>query len=105
MAPASINLKTFMCKKISFSAVVCAALVLASGCQVNSERAIKMQSQSGKMNRNNDFACFAQCKTQTPGGHEGTWKGALWQKQEQAMRDALDHNKAFPGHNATVEHY
>ncbi|MBI3850241.1 MAG: hypothetical protein HY298_08130 [Verrucomicrobia bacterium] len=94
-----------MCGKLFFYAGLWVALFVVQGCQVNSERAIKMQSQSGKMNRNTDFAYFAQCKTQTPGGHEGTWKGALWQKKEQAMRDALDHNTAFPGHKATVEHY
>ena len=94
-----------MREKILLGLGVCATMLLVSGCQTNTERAIKLQGQSGKMNRNNDYAFFAECKTQTTSGHQGTWKGAPWQKQERAMQDALDHNKAFPGHRAIVEHY
>jgi hypothetical protein len=81
-----------------------AVLALVAACQVNSERAIKRQQSSGKMNRNNDAGYHAVCNTQTPGGHEGKWTGPFWAEKERAMRDAADHNKQFPGHNATVEH-
>ena len=81
-----------------------AVLFLVAGCAMDSERAIKMERSSGKMNRGSPTGYHAVCKTQTPGGHEGAWAGPLWPEKETAMRDAADHNKKFPGHNATVEH-
>jgi len=78
--------------------------MFGSGCQTHGERAIKLQEQSGKMNRSGAFGWFATCKTETPGSHKGTWKGQLVPSQERAMRDALDHEKQNPGHHATVDH-
>ena len=78
--------------------------MLAAGCQTHGERAIKLQEQSGKMNRSSDFGWFAICKTETPGGHTGTWKGQLVPSNERAMRDALEHEKLYPGHHPTVAH-
>jgi hypothetical protein len=79
-------------------------LFMAASCQTNSARAVKMQSQSGKVGHSTDYAWYAICKTQTPGSHEGTWKGPPWRDKERAMQDALDHNKENPGHHAIVEH-
>lgn len=81
-----------------------AVLLLFTGCQVNSEKAIKLQGQAGRMNRNNDYAWYAICKTETPGGHQGVWKGLSWQAKERAMQDAADHNRQYPGHQAIVDH-
>lgn len=83
---------------------VLAAVILVAGCQTSGERAVKLQGQSGRMNRNTDFAWYALCTNQTPGGHEGVWKGSRWQQKERAMQDALDHNKQYPGHNAVIAH-
>lgn len=92
-----------MQKNPLLSALAIAALLLV-GCQTNSERAIKLQGQSGRMNRNNDFAYFALCKDTSPATHTNVYKGPLWREKERAMQDAHDHNKEFPGHNAKVEH-
>jgi hypothetical protein len=85
----------------------CLALITASpflaGCESNTTRAIKMQKQSGKMNRNNDYSYYAICTTMTQGGHTNTWKGPLWSAKERAMQDAFDHNKANAGHHAEVK--
>ena len=94
-----------MRENVLLSAAAAITLLLVAGCQTNSERAIKLQGQSGKMNRNNDFSYFAVCKAETPGGHAGIWKGQLWREKERAMRDVLEHNKANAGHHATVEHH
>ena len=92
-----------MREKVFLCAAVAVALLLVSGCQTNSGRAIKLQGESGKMNRNGDYSYFAICKTETPDGHKGVWKGPLWQSKERAMQDVLDHNKQYPGHHATVD--
>jgi len=99
-----MNPGTFMNKQILPFASALAAVLLVAGCQINSARAIKMQSQSGKAGHGTDYAWYAICKTQMAGGHEGTWKGQPWQDKERAMQDALDHNQANPGHHAIVEH-
>jgi hypothetical protein len=99
------NARFVVSDRILFVVVVAGALILTGGCQANSGRAVKMQQQSGRMNRNTDYGYFAICKTESPGGHEGVWKGPLVQAKERAMQDALDHNKENPGHRATVQHY
>ena len=80
-----------------------AALIFVAGCQTNSERAIKMQRNSGRMGHSASTGWRAVCKTQTEGGHPGTWTGPYWQDKEVAMRDALEHNRQNPGHQAVVE--
>ena len=80
-----------------------ALLAFAAGCQTNSERAIKMQRSSGRMGHTGSVSYRAVCQTQTEGGHPGVWTGPFWQDREVAMRDAADHNKQYPGHQAVVE--
>jgi len=92
--------KTPMHKKLFYSASLTIALLLVNGCQTNSERAIKMQGQSGKMDRYSDYGNYAICRDPS---HSPAWKGPLWREKERAMQDALDHNKANPGHEAKVE--
>jgi hypothetical protein len=93
-----------MNKQILLFASSLATLLLVAGCQNNSARAVKMQSQSGKVGHSTDYAWYAICKTHTPGGQEGTWKGPPWRDKERAMQDALDHNRENPDHHAVVEH-
>ena len=92
-----------MRKKIFLGGGLAAALLLIAGCEVDSARAIKMQGQSGKMTRYNDYSYYAICKTNTPDSHTNVWKGPLWRERERAMQDAYDHNKTNAGHNARVE--
>jgi hypothetical protein len=94
----------FMNKQIPFLVSALATMLLVAGCQTNSARAVKMQSQSGRVGHSIDYGWYAVCKTQTSGGHEGTWKGPLWRDKERAMQDALDHNKENAGHHAIVQH-
>jgi len=91
-------------RKIMFlGACAATVLIIATGCQTNSERAIKLQGQSGKMNRYNDYSYYAICKDTSATSHTNVWKGPLWREKERAMQDVLDHNKANSGHHAKVE--
>jgi outer membrane lipoprotein-sorting protein len=92
-----------MCKKLFAVALLAAASLLISGCQTNSARAIKMQGQSGKMNRYNDYSYYAICKDTSATSHTNVWKGPLWREKERAMQDAYDHNQTNAGHHAKVE--
>ena len=86
-----------------------AVLLALCGCttgQDNSGKAIKMQRSSGKMNHETmDAAWYAVCKTITANGHPAEWQGPLRTDKERAMRDANDHNKQFPNHNAEIAHH
>lgn len=73
--------------------------------QDNSGRAIKMQRSSGKMNREVDAAYFAVCTTVSSDGHSSGWSGPHRTDKEHAMRDANDHNKEYPGHNAIIDRH
>ena len=89
-----------MLKKLLLGAGLAVSLLLMAGCQTDSSRAIKMQGQSGRMNRNNDFSYYAICNDPS---HSTPWKGPLWREKERAMQDAHDHNQTNAGHNAKVE--
>jgi hypothetical protein len=91
-----------MNKKLFFSTALVTTLLFA-GChngQTNTPRAIKMQGQSGKMDRYSDYGHYAICNDPS---HPTPWRGSLWRDKERAMQDAHDHNAANPGHNAIVE--
>lgn len=92
-----------MCNKLFPVALLAASSLLISGCQTNSARAIKMQGQSGKMNRYNDYSYYAICKDTSATSHTNVWKGPLWREKERAMQDAYDHNQTNVGHHAKVE--
>lgn len=74
------------------------------GCQTNQARAYKMHQTSGKMTRGSDVGYRAICTTRVAGSHEGIWTATVWPEKERAMRDAVEHNKQYPGHQATIEH-
>jgi len=79
-----------------------AAVVCLAGCKTAPQgRQFKMQQSSGRMTRGGDVGYYAICNTLVPGSHADVWKGALWHDKDRAMRDALDHNKQYPGHEAT----
>jgi len=92
-----------MRKKLYLKAGMAVGLLLVAGCEMNSARAIKMQGQSGRMNRYNDYSYYALCKDTSATTHTNVYKGPLWREKERAMQDAYDHNKANPGHHATVK--
>jgi len=92
-----------MRKKLFLGAGFAAALLLIAGCQTDSARAIKMQGQSGRMNRNNDFSYYAICRDTSETSHTNVWKGPLWREKERAMQDAYDHNQTNAGHHARIE--
>ena len=92
-----------MRKKLFLGASFTTVLLLIAGCETDSARAIKMQGQSGKMNRYNDYSYYAICKDTSATTHTNVWKGPLWREKERAMQDAYDHNKSNATHNAKVE--
>lgn len=55
------------------------------------------------MTRGSDVGYRAICNTLVSGSHADIWTGTMWPEKERAMRDALQHNKEFPGHNARVD--
>lgn len=81
-----------------------AAAVLFAGCETDKPRAYKMHQTSGKMTRGSDVGYRAICNTLVAGSHADIWTGPMYPEQERAMRDAVQHNKQFPGHDATIEH-
>lgn len=80
-----------------------AAAVLFAGCAVDKPRAYKMHQTSGKMTRGSDVGYRAICHTLVADSHEAIWTGT-WTDKERAMSDAVEHNKQYPGHDATSEH-
>lgn len=74
------------------------------GCQTNKARTYKMHQTSGKMTRGSDVGYRAICTNQVAGSHVGIWTGTMYPEKERAMRDAVQHNNQFPGHDATIEH-
>lgn len=79
-----------------------AAVVCLMGCKTTSQgRKFKMQQSSGRMTRGADLGYYAICNTLVPGSHADAWTGQVWQDKDRAMRDALEHNKQYPGHEAT----
>lgn len=81
-----------------------AALILVAGCATREGVAYKQQRSSGKMTRGSDVGYRAICNTQVAGSHDGIWTGTMYGDKERAMRDAVEHNKLYPGHEAKVEH-
>lgn len=80
------------------------ALTLIAGCATREGVAYKQQQNSGKMTRGSDVGYRAICTTQVAGSHDGIWTGPMYGDKERAMRDAVEHNKLYPGHQATVQH-
>ena len=81
-----------------------AAAGLYAGCAADQARTYKMHQTSGKMTRGSDVAYRAICTSIGAGSHAGIWTGPQYPEKERAMRDALQHNKEYPGHEATIEH-
>lgn len=80
------------------------AAAMLVGCAADSPRAYKMHQTSGKMTRGSDISYRAICNTLVAGSHADIWTGTAWPEKERALRDAVEHNKEFPGHHATVDH-
>ena len=81
-----------------------AATVILAGCVASKERTYKMHQTSGKMTRGSDIGYNAICTNLVAGSHDGIWVGPMYPEKERAMRDAVQHNKEFPGHDATIQH-
>lgn len=92
-----------MLMRIQSVLVLTAATALLSSCATDSARTYKMHQTSGKMTRGSDVGYRAICNTLVSGSHADIWTGTMWPEKERAMRDALQHNKEFPGHNARVD--
>ncbi len=75
--------------------------VFLSGCSTDDERAIKMERNSGRVNRMSSSGWRAVCHDSS---HTNGWAGPLRPEKEWAMRDKLDHKNEFPGHDVTIEH-
>ena len=80
------------------------AAVLYTGCAADEARTYKLSQTSGKMTRGSDVAYRAICTNIVAGSHAGIWTGLNYPEMERTMRDALQHNKEYPGHDATIEH-
>lgn len=81
-----------------------AAITLVASCATREGVAYKQQRSSGKMTRGSDVGYRAICNMQVAGSHDGIWTSPMYGDKERAMRDALEHNKLYPGHEAKVEH-
>ena len=88
---------------IYFLAVLTVATIFL-GCETDKARTYKMHQTSGKMTRGSDVGYRAICTNIVAGSHSGIWTGTRYPEKERAMRDAVQHNKQFPGHDATIEH-
>lgn len=79
---------------------IAALAIFISGCSTNSERGAKMTTNGPKSTHSSDTQYYAMCKGD---GHGGTWKGPIRTAKEWAIRDAVAHEKEYPGHHATIE--
>lgn len=79
---------------------IAALFMLIAGCSTNSERAAKMTTNGPKHTHASDTQYYAMC---TGDGHGGTWQGPVRTAKEWAIRDAVAHEKEYPGHHATIE--
>ncbi len=89
---------------LKYFLLIVAAAVLCAGCTASKPRTYKMHQTSGKMTRGSDVAYRAICTNIVAGSHDGIWTGTKYPEKERAMRDAVQHNKEYPGHDATIEH-
>jgi hypothetical protein len=89
---------------LKYFLLLAAAAVISAGCTASKARTYKMHQTSGKMTRGSDVAYRAICTNIVAGSHAGIWTGPKYPEKERAMRDAVQHNKEFPGHDATIEH-
>ena len=78
--------------------------VAAVGRAADQGRTYKMHQIAGRMTRGADVAYRAICTNSVAGSHDGIWVGPKYPEKERAMRDAVQHNMEFPGHDATIEH-
>lgn len=81
-----------------------AVIAVLLGCQTDKGRTYKMHQTSGKMTRGSDVGYRAICTNLVAGSHQGIWTSTMYPEKERAMRDAVQHNKQFPGHDAAIEH-
>lgn len=86
-----------------FAFLAAAAAMWFAGCAADQGRTYKMHQTSGKMTRGSDVAYRAICTNIVAGSHAGIWTGPKYPEKERAMRDALQHNKEYPGHDARIE--
>jgi len=84
--------------------LLAAAAALFAGCAADQGRTYKMHQTSGKMTRGSDVAYRAICTNIVAGSHAGIWTGPKYPEKERAMRDAVQHNKEYLGHDAPTEH-
>ena len=89
---------------LKYFLLLVAAAALSAGCTASKARTYKMHQTSGKMTRGSDVAYRAICTNIVAGSHVGIWTGPQYPEKERAMRDAVQHNKEYPGHDATIEH-
>ncbi len=82
--------------------VLFAALV---GCATPQHREAGLAQTAPKMTRDSDEGYYAVCTYETAGGHNGPWIGPLRTSKQQAITDASEHDRLYPGHHATVVHY
>lgn len=76
-----------------------------AGCATPAERELNMAQTAPKTTRLSDEGCYAACSYETVGGHLGPWIGPLRSDKADALRDALGHDRAYPGHHAVVVRY
>ena len=83
---------------------VAASLLCLAGCATPTEREAGLAQTAPKMTRQSDEAWYAACHYVGPGGHPTPWIGPMRSDRADALNDALEHNKLYPGHNAQVVH-
>ena len=89
---------------LGYFLIFAAAAALCTGCSADKARTYKMHQTSGRMTRGSDVAYRAIYTNIVAGSHAGIWTGPKYPEKERAMRDAVQHNQEYPGHDATIEH-
>jgi len=90
-----------MCKKVLKLSFLVVSIGVG-GCATPADRAIGMAETAPKTTRLSDQGYYASCGYE--GGHPVPWAGPLRSSAADALRDARDHNQAYPGHQASLIH-
>ena len=80
-------------------------VVVLTGCATPAQRQANLAQSAPKTTRLSDEGCYAACSYDTVGGHLGPWIGPLRSDRADALRDANQHDHAYPGHHSAVIRY
>ncbi len=85
--------------------LVMGMVLSVAGCASPTAREAALARSGPKVTHQSDVGYYAACSDQTPGSHVGPWVGPLRSSRADALQDAVDHDRLYPGHRASVVHY